>query len=174
MRKQKGGFLTFICSLVPGAGELYMGFKKQGTSIMLMFWGILALVSVTGFAWIAMLLPVLWAYSFFQVHNLRTMPQEIFDLQRDEYAFRLGYVLEHKRELLKKYRIVIAVLLIVIGASALLDVFGSVLYHLVPYYMVDTLYTVGHVARNLIVAGIFIGGGAYLAMNKEKWQDFID
>lgn len=37
MTKQKKGFLLFLCSLIPGAGELYMGFRKQGLSIMLLF-----------------------------------------------------------------------------------------------------------------------------------------
>ena len=39
MQKQKRGFWLFIFSLIPGAGEMYMGFKKQGISIMLLFWG---------------------------------------------------------------------------------------------------------------------------------------
>lgn len=34
MPKQKRGFLLFICSLIPGAGEMYLGFFKQGISIM--------------------------------------------------------------------------------------------------------------------------------------------
>ena len=29
MQKQKKGFLLFISSLIPGAGEMYMGFFKQ-------------------------------------------------------------------------------------------------------------------------------------------------
>ena len=35
MKKQKHGFWVFIFSLIPGAGEMYMGFKKQGISIVL-------------------------------------------------------------------------------------------------------------------------------------------
>lgn len=38
MPKQKRGFLLFICSLIPGAGEMYLGFFKQGISIMTLFW----------------------------------------------------------------------------------------------------------------------------------------
>ena len=45
MTKQKHGFLLFLASLIPGAGELYMGFRKQGISIMAVFWGIIALAS---------------------------------------------------------------------------------------------------------------------------------
>ena len=43
MQKQKRGFWLFIFSLIPGAGEMYMGFKKQGISIMFLFWGIFAI-----------------------------------------------------------------------------------------------------------------------------------
>lgn len=41
MTKQKKGFLLFIASLIPGAGELYMGFRKMGLSLMILFWGVL-------------------------------------------------------------------------------------------------------------------------------------
>ena len=34
MTRKKNGFWTFVCSLVPGAGEMYMGFFKQGLSLM--------------------------------------------------------------------------------------------------------------------------------------------
>ena len=43
MQKQKRGFWLFIFSLIPGAGEMYMGFKKQGISIMFLFWGVFAI-----------------------------------------------------------------------------------------------------------------------------------
>ena len=78
MQKQKRGFWLFIFSLIPGAGEMYMGFKKQGISIMLLFWGAIALASITGLGWLAMFLPVIWFYSFFNVHNLKSLSEEEF------------------------------------------------------------------------------------------------
>ena len=45
MQKQKRGFLLFISSLIPGAGEMYMGFFKQGISIMTLF---LAIIAIAG------------------------------------------------------------------------------------------------------------------------------
>lgn len=68
MTKQKHGFLLFLASLIPGAGEMYMGFRKQGVSIMLLFWGVLAFGSITGIGWLIFFLPILWLYSFFNVH----------------------------------------------------------------------------------------------------------
>ena len=38
MTKKKSGFLAFCFSLLPGAGEMYMGFMKHGVGIMALFW----------------------------------------------------------------------------------------------------------------------------------------
>ena len=52
MTKQKKGLLLFLCSLVPGAGEMYMGFFKQGISIMLIFWGTFGLATLSSLSFI--------------------------------------------------------------------------------------------------------------------------
>ena len=89
MKKQKHGFWVFIFSLIPGAGEMYMGFKKQGISIMLLFWGSIALASITGLGWLAMFLPVIWFYSFFNVHNLKSLSEEEFYSVDDNYVLHM-------------------------------------------------------------------------------------
>ena len=43
MTKKKSGFWTFLFSWIPGAGEMYMGFMRMGISLMILFWGIIAL-----------------------------------------------------------------------------------------------------------------------------------
>lgn len=174
MMKQKKGFLLFLCSLIPGAGELYMGFKKQGISTMAVCGGVFALTSMTGFGWLMVVLPILWAYSFFYVHNLKSMPEEEFKLQQDEYILNIGYMLENKRELLVRYRAVIATVMIFIGLSSVWDTFGSVLYHLLPMHMIDMFYEINDILKNVILATVFIGGGIYLAFNKEKWQELLE
>ena len=174
MIMQKKGFLLFLCSLIPGAGELYMGFKKRGVSMMAIFWGIVALTCVSGLEWFALALPVVWAYSFFQVHNLKSLPEEVFYLQKDEYAFHFDYVLEHKREMLKKYRVVIAAVCILLGGSVLFHTFGDILYYLLPMHLADSFAMVSGMIKNAVVAVVFLGGCIYLAVNKEKWQDFFE
>ena len=175
MIMQKKGFLLFLCSLIPGAGELYMGFKKRGVSMMAIFWGIVALACVSGLEWFALALPVVWAYSFFQVHNLKSLPEEVFYLQKDEYAFHFGYVLEHKREMLKKVSgsdcSSMHFYLEVRCCSILLEIF---LYYLLPMHLADSFAMVSGMIKNAVVAVVFLGGGIYLAVNKEKWQDFFE
>ena len=89
MTKQKHGFLLFLASLIPGAGEMYMGFRKQGVSIMLLFWGVLAFGSITGIGWLIFFLPILWLYSFFNVHNLKSLSEDDFYSVEDTYILHL-------------------------------------------------------------------------------------
>lgn len=41
MNNQKNRFWTFCFSLVPGAGEMYLGLYRQGISLMLCFFALL-------------------------------------------------------------------------------------------------------------------------------------
>ena len=59
MPTQKRGFWLFIFSLIPGAGEMYMGFFKQGISIMTLFWGIVAISGRMNLDFTVVFLPVL-------------------------------------------------------------------------------------------------------------------
>ena len=85
MTKQKRGFWLFIASLLPGAGELYMGFRKMGLSIMVLFWGCIACASLLGFDALIYLLPIIWFYSFFNVHNLKSLSEEEFHSLEDHF-----------------------------------------------------------------------------------------
>ena len=87
MTRKKRGFWTFCFSLIPGAGEMYLGFMKRGVSMMCLFLGWFAFCGFTGFNIGMCLLPVMWFYSFFQVHNLVSLPDEEFYQQEDDYLF---------------------------------------------------------------------------------------
>ena len=78
MTRKKKGFLTFIFSLMPGAGEMYMGFMKRGVSVMCAFLGWIGICGVLQFGAGFYLAPVIWFYSFFSVHNLASLPDEEF------------------------------------------------------------------------------------------------
>ena len=73
MQKQKRGFWLFIFSLIPGAGEMYMGFKKQGLSIMFLFWGVFAIGACTGMDWLEIEKQIIWINSILNVHKLKTL-----------------------------------------------------------------------------------------------------
>ena len=121
MTKQKKGFLLFICSLIPGAGELYMGFRKQGISIMLLFWGCIAFSGYSGISFLIMFLPILWAYSFFNVHNLKSLSEEDFYSVEDSYILHMDQFIDNTDHFVRKYKKLIAVFLIILGVSILWD-----------------------------------------------------
>ena len=139
MQKQKRGFWLFIFSLIPGAGEMYMGFKKQGLSIMLLFWGVFAVGSFTGMDWLIFLIPIIWFYSFFNVHNLKSLSEEEFYSIEDSYVLHMDELTGDISSLLKHHRNLTAILLIFLGASILWNNLMDFLYMILPGYLADII-----------------------------------
>ena len=64
MTKKKNGFFTFICSLIPGAGEMYLGFMKEGVSIMSLAFILFGFAACINIEPVLFLIPIIWFYSF--------------------------------------------------------------------------------------------------------------
>ncbi len=171
MTKQKHGFLVFIASLIPGAGEMYMGFRKQGVSIMLLFWGAFALGSMTGLDWLIFLIPVLWLYSFFNVHNLKSLSEEDFYSVEDTYILHLDQFIGSTDNAFKKHQTVVAALLIFFGASILWNNLTDILYWIMPRYFGNFFSTVFYQLPGSVVAVAIIAAGVYLLRNKKQQLD---
>ena len=87
MVSKKNGFFRFLWSFIPGAGEMYMGFMKQGVTLMAVFAGIIAVAIAMNMVFFFFPLPIIWFYSFFHVHNLASMSDEDFYAQEDNPLF---------------------------------------------------------------------------------------
>lgn len=164
MTKKKGGFLTFCFSLIPGAGEMYMGFMKQGLSIMAVFWGVIFIASCLNVGPVLFILPILWCYSFFNVHNLKGMPDEEFYAMEDDYVFHLDKIIPLKKWS-KKQNNILAGILILIGGTVLWNNFVSYLYELLPntwnhWQFINDI-------PQIIIAVILIGVGVSLIRGKK-------
>jgi len=81
----KSKFLTFIFSLIPGAGQMYQGLMKRGLSIMLIFTGIIAASIFTYLSAMIIILPAVWFYSFFDTINRINFTREELARQKDEF-----------------------------------------------------------------------------------------
>ena len=170
MTKQKHGFLLFLASLIPGAGEMYMGFRRQGVSIMLLFWGVLAFGSITGIGWLIFFLPVLWLYSFFNVHNLKSLPEDDFYSVEDTYILHLDQFIGTDGAI-KKHSTVAAVLLIIFGVSILWNNVTDILYWLFPGFLRDFLSTIFYQLPGTVIAIAIIAAGIYLLRSKKQETD---
>lgn len=171
MTKQKHGFWLFLASLIPGAGELYMGFRKQGVSIMLLFWGIMAVSSFVSFGWLIFFLPILWLYSFFNVHNLKSLSEEDFYSVEDTYILHLDQFIGNTDSAIKKHKTIVAVLLIVFGVSILWDNITDILYWIMPDFIGDFLSTVFYRLPGTVIAVAIIAAGIYLLRSKKQELD---
>ena len=168
MKKQKHGFWVFIFSLIPGAGEMYMGFKKQGLSIMLLFWGSIALASITGLGWLAMFLPVIWFYSFFNVHNLKSLSEEEFYSVEDNYILHMDQFSGDMGKFLQKHQSAVAWVLILFGICILWSRFTSLLYFIVPNNMADYVYNICNSLPQIVIAAGIIAAVIYLLTQQKK------
>lgn len=129
--KKKNRFLTFCCSLLPGAAEMYMGFMKTGVSLMSLFFLILAVASVLNGGVLAAFMIVVWCYGFFHANHLAGLTDEEFAVIEDEYLFGINTFLEGKN-FVNKYQKWIAAVLIFVGICFLWDSTANMVYDLVP------------------------------------------
>lgn len=117
MKKRR--FLAFLCALIPGAGQMYLGYLHRGLWHMSVFAFCTALTSLLELFGLA--LPVLWAFAFFDTFSLISRldqgetPPDCNPFGLDE-AGSLG-------AFLKKRHALLGWLLILVGGYVLLDRF---------------------------------------------------
>ena len=117
----KNGFLLFIASCLSGCGQMYQGYMKRGLSLLLAFCMVLFVSTYFYLGTLALFLPVIWLYAFFDSYSLRsqlaagTAPEDafLFGLS-DMDSKRLG-------ELLRKRHSLIGWVLVLLGVYMLYD-----------------------------------------------------
>ena len=170
MTKKKSGFLTFCFSLIPGAGEMYMGFMKQGLSIMAAFWLMIFLAAFLNLGPVLFVLPILWCYSFFNVHNIRGMSDEEFYALEDDYAFHVGKLLPLDK-MGHRQNTILATVLIILGIMVLWNNMVDYLEWLIPRPL---YWAVTQGIPQVLVGLGLIGAGLYLIRGKKRELDEED
>ena len=164
MKKSK--FLTFIFSICPGVGHLYLALFKQGVEIMILFFGVAILTFSLEMPVIGFLMPIIWFYSMFDALN-KCSNNAVGDSHLEIFEFiDFGHVFSKSNT---KY---IGIGLIALGCLCIFNVIlPSILNMLFPYLNVN------YIMRNLrtaILAILLILGGvkmlrkALYSSEKEK------
>jgi len=143
----KNPFLLFLSACIPGCGQMYEGYMKRGVSIMSMFVLIIGLATWLYFGQLALALPVLWLYSFFDTYNIRRALQN-GTAAPDTYPLGLSHMdQEQLSRLLAKRHSLIGWALVILGlyglwqamanyfSNFLSDLFGIDFYRLVNYQL---------------------------------------
>lgn len=173
MTRKKNKFLTFCCSLLPGAGEMYLGFMKQGVSLMGIFFLIWAVSGILNLPALLFVQPVIWFYSFFHVHNLNSMPDEEFYAVEDDYLFHQKDFPFLSRQWLQKNRKAVAAVLIVLGVILLWNYLMDFLYMVMGMFSISRqLYAAFRMFGSFSLRALFsvfiIVLGIHLIRNKKQ------
>lgn len=166
---KRNKFWTVVFSFLPGAGHMFMGFMRQGTSIMVAFFGIMALASWLGLGELSLLAPVLWFYSFFDCINKRFSTHEQFVQMEDKFLFE-DWFKSKKRISLGKFNTLIAVVLIVLGIYMLVSNTLDTLmwYDILSDRLMTLFHTVLRLLPRLAVSVVIIIVGIKLITGKKK------
>lgn len=83
---KKNGILTFFFLFLPGAAEMYMGFMKNGLSLLLIFVLTIAVPAFMYLGDVFLFVPfVIYVYAFFHAINLWKAEDESFSELADRY-----------------------------------------------------------------------------------------
>lgn len=170
-QQKKNKFFTFIFSLMPGAAEMYMGFMKQGISLMALFFICLIVPLATHIRYFEMLsfsAILVWFYSFFHARNVAAQSQEVFDALEDCFVWE-GVLAEKNFKVtnptIRKWA---AGILMVMGAAILWENFSSIIINLIPTRYWDELYPLIDRIPQVVVAVIIIILGLKLIAGKKE------
>lgn len=171
MQHKRNGFLTFCFSCIPGAGQMFLGFLKEGVSLMFLFFGWVALTSWLHLDVLLYITPVIWFYAFFDAMNKNALPDEKFETLEDHYLFDNG--LEELQGIFSgKGRIVLSLFLILIGLHFLVRNIWDVVEDVFGVVIPVVVYEVGfYYIPRLVVACLIIGAGLYLIIGKKPTTD---
>ena len=171
-QKKKNRFFTFIFSFLPGAAEMYMGFMKNGFSLMLCFLLPFALIVIYGgLDFLMPICAVMWFYGFFHARNYAGMDDMTFDAMTDKYIWEEFSDLNFNKVSGKTAKKWIAAALIVIGAALIWDYFSGILYRLIPEGYWDDIYPALSNIPQVVISILMVIVGIRMVVGKKKELD---
>lgn len=169
--KKKNKIFTFLCSLIPGAAEMYMGFMKMGLSLMAVF-ALSIVIPAIFYAndVLLFLMAVIWFFGFFHARNVAASDEEEFAVLEDKFIweeFTEGKPIKIPGTTARKW---IAVILIVIGCCTLWGNLSDMVLGLglIPEYAWDEVYMLFHNTPQLVIAVLIILLGIRMIKGKKQ------
>jgi len=171
MIKKKSKFLTFVLSILPGAGHMYMGFMKTGVSFMSVFFFLIFLSSWLDTGPLLFIAPLIWFYSFFDCTNRMSLDEEAFLLLEDKYLFSIDKLVILDQDIFSKRRLASGVVLLLLGIYLLSENIIDFLQPLIPYELYEIIYNIMRQAPQLIIGVAIVALGIRLIKGKKMESD---
>lgn len=130
---------------------------------MLLFFGNMVLVAWSGLDELMFCLPVIWFYGFFDALNTNSLSDEEFIQVKDEYLFVNSSI--DKMDL-KKFRIPVAVFLVLLGMYSLMKEFLRNLESC-GFISWETIYVIEDMVPRTVFSLAVIALGVYLIHGKK-------
>lgn len=146
---------------------MFLGFFKEGTSLMLAFFVLTALVTWLEVPGILFLIPVIWFYAFFDAMNKNSLPDEEFSQLEDHYFFVNGLE-DFKGFPFSKYRTAIAILIILLGINLLCNNVVSLLATFGFTFSYEVHQIFFRYIPQMAAAVLIIAAGIYLISGKKQ------
>lgn len=124
---RKSGFLTFIFSFLPGAGQMYQGYMKRGISIMSVFAFSIVLISTFQMVLFSLMTAVIWFAAFFDTYRVAGRTAEERQNTPDEWIWN-QVDFGQKKVTFNQHR-ALGIGCIVLGSWFLLEQIPSILGH---------------------------------------------
>ena len=185
MKKQKKiRFWTFVLSLIPGASEMYMGFMKNGISIMSVFFLSFIVPSVLRTSDVFILFAgLVWFFAFFHAGNLASCDNVTLETMEDRFIWEeyfTGFSFHIPDRVLRTWG---AGIMIIYGLILLWDSFSNIvlnmLTHLLPEsVMLGWVYSLFDQIPQVVVSMVIIVIGLRLIRGKreaiERQDDYAE
>lgn len=173
MRQQKKNqFFTFLLSFLPGAAEMYMGFMRNGISMMAVFCLSIVIPSVLRISDVFVLFTgLIWFYSFFHARNIAACNEEDFQKLEDDFIWS-SFVNERNIKVsnptLRKWG---AGILIIFGVVLLWQNMSRMIYRLIPDSLWDIIAPLVDQVPEVVIAVLIIYIGVHMIMGKKEELD---
>jgi hypothetical protein len=171
MRKKRSKFLTFMFSLVPGAGHMFMGFMKLGISLMSAFTTIIFFAAWLDISPLLFVLPVLWFYSFFDCINRRYVSDEEFEQLDDSYLFSIDKLVSVNLGIFQKRRLFAGVLILLLGIYLIWKSIINSLWRYIPDVLNSTIHDITRIMPQMVLGTAIVIIGIKLIMGKKRESD---
>lgn len=171
-QKRKNRFFTFIFSCLPGAAEMYMGFMKNGVTLMICFF--LSFVPMLFFRSLDFLMAlgvVIWFFGFFHARNFAGMSDAEFDAMEDKYIWEEFPEIGNIRIANTTVKKFIAAVLIILGCGQLWNYFSGIIYNMIPQNIWSDIYPVIEGIPSVVIAILFVAAGVFMIRGKKRELD---
>ena len=168
-QKKKSRFLTFIFSFLPGAAEMYMGFMKNGFSLMMIFFlSFIPAMLFDGLGFLMIICGALWFYGFFHARNVAGMDDNDFTERSDMYIWEEFDDVNWKSFDGKRVKKWLAIILILVGISQIWNYLYEIICTIIPENYWDDIYPFIQKVPQVAFSILFIIIGINLIRGKKK------